>query len=181
VWSEVRQVLAHPEVVLQELNVGAERQADGQEIARFEAEIAVLNERERRLVRLYSCGEVQEESIREEATRISRERVVLQEQVASLQALPLCVSKQVDSKQLKKACAAVAAWLDRAGESERTMALEALQVEVKATKGAATVTGVLPREQPVLSSQQNLSGENNHAHVRVAVICRTLSCSITVA
>jgi hypothetical protein len=60
------------------------------------------------------------------------------------------------------------------------MALEALQVEVKATKGAATVTGVLPREQPVLSSQQNLSGENNHAHVRAVVIRRAFPCPFAV-
>ena len=42
------------------------------------------------------------------------------------------------------ACAAVGAWLDQAGDEDRQLALEALQIEVTATPDRATVKGVLP-------------------------------------
>jgi hypothetical protein len=43
---------------------------------------------------------------------------------------------------------AVAEWIDRAGEEDQTLALEALQLAVRATRETATVTGVLPVEPP---------------------------------
>ena len=54
----------------------------------------------------------------------------------------------LDSDQLKRVCAGVAEWLARADDSERTLALEALQIDVEATKEEATVTGALPVVPP---------------------------------
>ena len=44
---------------------------------------------------------------------------------------------------LKHICKGIADWLDRAGESERELSLDAIQVTVEATENEATVSGVL--------------------------------------
>jgi len=42
----------------------------------------------------------------------------------------------------------VADWVDQADDKDRRLALEALQVSISATKGAATMSGVLPTDTP---------------------------------
>ena len=66
--------------------------------------------------------------------------------------------------QLEHICKGIADWLDRAGESERELALVALQVTVEATKDEATVSGGLPVDHPPFitnkqSSRCSSSGE----------------------
>ncbi len=45
-------------------------------------------------------------------------------------------------------CAAVARWLDGAGEQEKDLVLEALQIGVTATVEETRISGVLPTELP---------------------------------
>ena len=74
--------------------------------------------------------------------------MVLEEQLGSLrrQAFPLL--GDVDPERLKAVCAAVASWLERAGETEKDLVLEALQIGVTATVDETRVSGVLPTELP---------------------------------
>ncbi len=65
---------------------------------------------------------------------------------ATRQALPLV--GDVDSERLNSICASVAEWLNRAGEPEKDLVLEALQIGVTATVDETTVSGVLPIEVP---------------------------------
>ncbi len=113
--------------------------------------------RERRLVRLYTYGEVDENVIREEGTRLQRQRMLLQERLGSLRGSATPTSQQVDPEGLAKTCAAVADWLDRAGDGDRTLVLEALQVAVTATRESATVTGVLPIDSPSFLTEKQSS------------------------
>ena len=144
VWREVTQVLTRPEVVLQELMARADEKADQSEVARLESELAALNERERRLVRLYGLGAVQERAVQDEITQVTRERVLLQERLAPLRRPHDAARLPLNLEDLKATCTAVAAWLGRAGQEERVLALEALQVTVRATRNNATLAGVLP-------------------------------------
>jgi site-specific DNA recombinase len=157
IWREVRRVLADPATVLQELQRQETIEFDPTEIERIEGEIKSLKDREARLVRLYTFGEVDEQLVREEGANLRRQRTLLQERLSALRGPTTPVSDQVDSSALARACAAVADWLDRAGPVERTQALEALQVAIVATREEATVRGVLPIERP------SFAQSNDHA------------------
>jgi site-specific DNA recombinase len=154
IWQEVKRVLASPEIVLQELKQQQDRKTDENEVTQLEKEIVSLQDREKRLVRLYTFGEVDEELVRQESANLHRQRALLTARIRSLESTTRLATTHTDPATLKRACAAVAAWLDRAVESERTMVLEALQIAVVATREAATVTGVLPMEPPAFAADE---------------------------
>ena len=71
--------------------------------------------------------------------------------------------KHIDASALEAACAAVTIWLEKAGENERVLALEALQVAVVATNEAAMMTGVLPLDPPSFSADEPSSRSTTSA------------------
>lgn len=55
----------------------------------------------------------------------------------------------LDSNGIKSVCKAVAKWLKGADDEQgQTLLLEAMQIEARATREAADVSGVLPVEMP---------------------------------
>ena len=54
----------------------------------------------------------------------------------------------VDRDLLRQVCSGVTQWLKNADDSDKRMALDALQVSVEATAKSATLTGVLPVNEP---------------------------------
>ncbi len=99
-------------------------------------------------MRLYTFGEIDDETVRAEGAELRRRRQVLEERLAALQPVDVPADHPIDRAMLERACGLVAGWLDRAGAEQRMLALEALQVAVTATREAATVTGVLPTDAP---------------------------------
>jgi hypothetical protein len=148
VWNEVKGVLENPIVVLQELERRVEQDMDQDEIANVESELAKLTEREKRLVRLYTLGTVDEKAIKIESEEIGRERCVLEQKLSSMQQPVLMAGRNIDQEMLTQVCASVAHWLEEADESEQILALEALQIAVETTNNLAVVSGVLPIEAP---------------------------------
>jgi hypothetical protein len=113
-----------------------------------------LLEREKRLVRLFSLGEVDEDMVRQEATALRRRRSVVEVALGTRkQSLPAPLSN-IDTKRLEQVCVGVAQWLDRANDEERLLALEALQIAVHATSTTATVTGTLPTGEPPFITEE---------------------------
>ncbi len=74
VWREVKRVLTNPELVLHELRRLAEEKVDESEVSRLKAVLADLQEREKRLVHLYTLGEFKEETLRTESVDIAGQR-----------------------------------------------------------------------------------------------------------
>jgi hypothetical protein len=103
---------------------------------------------EKRLVDLYTVGGITAAAVREKSDDLSKRRKVLETLLASVQVTPRPSFEDVDADGLQRVCAAVADWVDQAGEEDRRLALEALQVSISATKGAATMSGVLPTDTP---------------------------------
>ena len=164
VWDEIGRVLANPGVVLHELENRTEAKADVKRIARLESEIASLAEREERLVRLYTLGNVSDEIVQKQSEEISRERAGLEQLLSTLQRPTGFNSEFVDGDLLKQVCLGVTQWLEKADEADKREVLEALQVSVEATASTATLTGVLPLEVPEFikdeqSSRCSFSGE----------------------
>ena len=73
---------------------------------------------------------------------------MLEAQRASVQVTPKPSFDDVDLNGLQRVCAGVADWVDQADDEDHRLALVTLQVSISATKGAATVSGVLPTDTP---------------------------------
>ena len=134
------------------------------EVARLESALTGLKERESRLVHLYTLGEVREETLRNESAGIASQRLVLEERIGSLRVQALPLVGDLDPKRLNSICAAVAEWLSCAGEPEKDLVLEALQIGVTATVGETMISGVLPTELPPFladKSMEEFSDFNN--------------------
>jgi hypothetical protein len=134
--------------VLQELENHAEVHTDVTQIALLEGEIAALAEREERLVKLYTLGTIREEIAQKQLEEISRESTALNHQLSSLQRPVGYDTRAIDRDLLKQVCSGVTQWLKNADDSDKRMALDALQVSVEATAKSATLTGVLPVNEP---------------------------------
>ena len=74
--------------------------------------------------------------------------MVLEEQLGSVRRQALPLFGDLDAERLNSVCAAVASCLEGAGEAEKALVLEALQIGVTATVDETRVSGVLPAELP---------------------------------
>jgi site-specific DNA recombinase len=148
VWAEMKRVLTNPDIVLQELKRVASEDTHDDQGEQLEQALADLASQEKRLVDLYTVGGITAAAVREKSADLSKRRKVLEAQRASVQVTPKPSFEDVDADGLQRVCAAVADWVDQADEKDRRLALEALQVSISATKGAATMSGVLPTDTP---------------------------------
>ena len=114
----------------------------------MEQALADLALQEKRLVDLYTVGGITATAVREKSDDLSKRRKVLETQLTSVQVAPGPSFEDVDADGLQRVRAAVADLVDQADEEDRRLALEALQVFISATKGAATMSGVLPTDTP---------------------------------
>jgi site-specific DNA recombinase len=148
VWQEVKRVLSDPGIVIEELERAADLGVDETEVSRLQAVLSEVAEREKRLVHLFTLGDINEEAVRNEGVNLAGEKRVIEERLTSLSTARTPSPGRLNQMRLEHICKGIADWLDRAGESERELALVALQVTVKATKDEGTVSGVLPVDHP---------------------------------
>ena len=158
VWSAVLDVLSDPQTVLQELGHQEAVEADPNEAERIQTELASLEARERRLVRLFSYGEVDEALVREEGAAIRRQKQVLLDRLDTIAPRRMQPSGAVTLEHLARVCERVAERLRCADSDLRRLALEALQVTVTATRTEAAVTGIIPLDDAAF-----LTGEHSPA------------------
>src|SRR4051794_27035773 len=75
-WQEVRKLLTDPQVILNEMNDRRGPDGDTAEIGVVETKLASLVAREKRLVTLFSFGEVDEQVIRDQIAGLRKEQAV---------------------------------------------------------------------------------------------------------
>lgn len=148
VFGELRKLLTNPVVVKSEMERLQRPGVDAARAARLKREVAQLAEREKRLVRLYGLGAVDESVIREEAADLRAKREVIEKELGACQQTPVPLQVGLDTNSLAKVCAAVGDWLDNADEEGQALALEALQVELRVSPGSAILRGVVPADVP---------------------------------
>jgi site-specific DNA recombinase len=147
-WHEVREVLAHPAVVLNELQNSQQPDADAEEIEAIETRLASLVAREKRLVTLFSFGEVDEQVVRDQIAGLRREQTVLNDRLRSLRPILQTEPQAIDEARLTRTRQAVGRWLDQADDEKKGLVLEALQISVVGTREQATVSGIIPLDLP---------------------------------
>ena len=144
IWDEVGRVLADAERAAQAVG----RAQRPSERRRLEREIANLSEREKRLVRLYSFGEIDEAFIREEGALLKKQRAALEERLRAMKQPAQVPMDELDPAALSAACTAVRAWLAHASDDDRRQVLEALQIAIVASRERAELSGVPPATDP---------------------------------
>ena len=154
IWGEVRSVLTEPELVLREHRRMGETAVDSGEVERLESEMASLRRREERLVRLFGYDEVDNEVVRSEFRELQRQRELLAEEMDALPRVGSAVDEDIDEGDLRRTCEAIAERLDGAGPQDQDLVLEAVQLQITATREEVTLEGVLPVESP--ESARNL-------------------------
>lgn len=156
VWHEVERVLTHPDVVLNELTLDRP-ESFAAELQDLEQALEAASEKQKRLVRLFSTGDVEESIARDELRALGAERSTLErEHRLRMQAAREPVVP-VDRVHLNETCSEILGWLRAATPADRGLALEALQVVVTAERGTATVAGILPGDVPSLVSDEDTS------------------------
>jgi hypothetical protein len=104
-------------------------------------------------MRLCALGEFDEATIREEQATLRRQRSMIENWLQALRP-PTPVVGCIDERALTRACATVGRWLDEASYEDCVLALDALQVAVQATKGQASMAGVLPQDPPSFLTEE---------------------------
>jgi len=153
----MKRVLTNPDIVLNELKRVAAEDAHDDQGEQLEQALADLALQEKRLVDLYTVGGITETAVREKSADLSERRKALETLLASIQVTPRPSFDDIDADSLRRVCAGVADWVDQADDKDRRLALEALQVSISATKGAATMSGVLPTDTPGFITDQQSS------------------------
>jgi hypothetical protein len=121
--------------VIHELERAADRGVDETEVSRLQAVLSEVSEREKRLVHLFTLGDINEEAVRNESVNLAGEKRVIEERLTSLNTARTPRLGRLNQMRLEHICKGIADWLDRAGESERELALVVLQVTVKGYQG----------------------------------------------
>lgn len=143
VWCEIRAKLTSPEIILQELR-RVQPEPDRDEIARIESRVTEITEQQRRLVKALASGKIDEGLVTDELDDLQRQRIVLEERLRELRPADAPTHAANDVGMFMQACRAVGQFLDNAGPEDRALALEALQIAVRAEPTRATVQGIVP-------------------------------------
>ena len=96
----------------------------------------------------------------DELDDLKRQRFTLEERLHALEPRVTSPWAVNDADLFIRACRAVSDFLDKAGTEERTLALEALRIAIRATRTEATVHGVVPVDPNLYRHT------NNHPHAR---------------
>lgn len=148
IWGEVRSLLTEPELVLREQRRLGETPLDSEAVERIESEMASLSKQEERLVRLFGYDEVDSRTVRAEFREVQRRRQLLAEELDALPRVGSALDEEVDERNLRRVCGAIAERLDGAGPEDHALVLEAVQLQITATREAVTLEGSLPVDAP---------------------------------
>jgi site-specific DNA recombinase len=168
IWREVRAKLTSPEIILQELR-RQQPEPDREEIEQIERRVSDIAEQERRLVKALASGRIDEHLVADELDDLKRQRLTLEERLRVLRPREIASPAVHDADQFVRACRAVGEFLDNARPEERALALEALQLAIRATPSEAVVHGVVPIDPGAYCHA------NNHPDARSWVMNRRAS------
>jgi site-specific DNA recombinase len=156
VWSKVREVIEHPNVILADLKrrIDSRKNGDKYNAAKVEKEISDTNKRlkayrnqEKRLVKLYSLEKIDDKTISEELTRLSNSKLEDEHRLAQLTASRE-VKPDLDSieAQLRDFNQKVKSNLNNCDLKTKRLALDVLDVQVIAIPDKMTIKVIVPLE-----------------------------------
>ncbi|MFC1943298.1 recombinase family protein [Chloroflexota bacterium] len=146
-WQSLRDVLANPELVMSELIKNQSRSLPfiDEEEASLQRNIKLLVDQEKRLVRLYALGEVDEAFIIQDSRSLKVRRGAAESRLNEItnQRLQLA-NLHDDQSKVSEVCRTVSANLNNMTFENKRLAIEALRAQVWVFQDRVEVRGYLP-------------------------------------
>jgi hypothetical protein len=145
VLDEIAKVLTDPELVMGEARrLNAER-APAARLARLHSQSESIQEKQRRLVRLYSEGYLPDDILEGEAQRLNSELNQVNDGIAEAEsrgARAVDLSKL--RRQLPEVLQTIRDWVNNAKGDDLSLLLNALQVQIHGSTERVSIEGVIP-------------------------------------
>jgi len=158
VWSKVKEVIEHPKMILAELKRRTESGNNGnkanKDIASLRRRLDSYENQEKRLIKLLRYGDINEDSVLEEIAKLKKDR---QEDQAKLNQLSELKGHIVDSTRLEAQihdfCKRVKKNLDSCDLQTKRLVLDALDIQVIATRDKVDIKASVPLKFNKLEKQ----------------------------
>jgi site-specific DNA recombinase len=163
VKEEAARVLANPELVIAEAERVYAQGVSQAEAVDIEYQLANLENRRGRLLKLYEMGEIDDEYFMCESSKLKAKvaKVHMQDSLSRpMHPVP-------SAMDLQQACQRIEQWVLNAEGDDFSLLLDALQIEVHAEKGRGVLKGMIPEYAP------------NKGHADVCAMVTKLSSSST--
>ena len=148
--EEIATVLGQPERILLEAARLTQPQAAPAELAATRRQLDEVVARQGRLARLYVAGELPEDVLRPQSEQLSRRREALESRLLLLERDTHAPALDLDRlrDELPQVTARLRRWIMEPSEEDVNLMLEALQVEVSASRERVQIDGAIPLVGP---------------------------------
>lgn len=153
VWDAVSEAIKNPEVIMAALREQIKDQKGGLdketnidiEMRKLGRKIKAYDSQQKRLVKLFRLGVINENAILDELNQVKMDRVADQERLAELEKSrkTLADLQQAEIK-LNDFCEAIRQQIDYSSYETKRLALDALDVKVYATRDNVNIQGIIP-------------------------------------
>jgi site-specific DNA recombinase len=153
VWDAVSEAIKNPEVIIAALREQIEDQRGGldkdteldTEMKKLGRKIKAYDSQQKRLVKLFRLGVINENAILDELNQVKVDRKADQERLAELEKSrkTLADLQQAEIK-LNDFCEAIRQQIDCSSYETKRLALDALDVKVYATRDNVNIQGIIP-------------------------------------
>lgn len=166
VWENVKKVLEHPEVIIAELKRQADERSKislqepdlNQEIANLGKHLRSYEKQERQLILLLRHQQVTKDYVLDEINKLKREREADQEELKRLKETRTWLSHVVDAEaNLSEFCQRIRQNLENADIQDKRLALDALDIRIKASAQSIDIKGVIPIEIKSMPSSTDVT------------------------
>jgi site-specific DNA recombinase len=166
VWENVKKVLEHPEVIIAELKRQADERSKfslqepdlNQEITNLGKRLRSYEKQERQLILLLRHGEVTKDYVLDEINKLKREREADQKELQKFKETRAWLSHAVDVEtNLSEFCQRVRQNLENATIQDKRLALDALDIRVKASAQSIEIKGIIPVEITSMPSSADVT------------------------
>lgn len=153
VWDAVSEAIKNPEVMIAALKEQIENQKDGLakdteidiEMKKLGRKIKNYDSQQKRLVKLFRLGVINENAILDELNQVKAERNTNQECLAELEKSKRTLQElQRAEIKLNDFCEMIRQQIDCSSNETKRLALDALDVKVNATRDSVNIQGIIP-------------------------------------
>lgn len=165
VWEKVKEVLENPQLILAELQHQVEEQHSqvdeelslDKEIAKLKRRINNYDSEEKRLIKLFRYGEIDENRILDELNQLKKDRKAEEEKLAQCAGTKERLANLVEAEiKLNEYCERVRQNLAECSLELKRLALDALDIQVTVTPERVDIKGVIPIDITTAQAPSNI-------------------------
>ena len=152
VWQTITEILENPNLVIEEIR---RRQGEAsvldEEIDRLTGGTKKLRDQEKRLVRLFSFGEIDDQHVRREMELIKKQRKEVEAELVAIEKQKAQIESLDEvGEQVRGFCVRAAGKLNGFDFGEKRLALGALQAKVVVGRSGVKLFGMIPESNATI-------------------------------